>query len=300
MSKTFQPGLFNGKVLFSTGGRSGISFGIVKKMLSLGCKVAIVGRDAAALQKAADELTEATGSECIACSSDVRDPEAMKVAVGKCIEKFGKIDFVICGAAGNFLSPIDLLSPNAFKTVIEIDLLGTFNTIKATLPFIRQTKGSYIHISATLHYRGIAYQAHVSAAKAGVDALSNVLAVEEGPRGVRSNIVAPDKSLSPCTLHQKLGTDESDKMMHNAIPLGQMGKTQDIASMCCFLFSEEADWITGQVFVVDGGELHTSRPALPYPESVLDPEKFMSIIRDPKKGGGQSKLKAAKQGGPKL
>ncbi len=89
------------------------------------------------------------------------------------------------------LSPISGLSQNAFKTVIDIDLLGTYNTIKATLPHIRSSKGSYIHISATLHYSGTPWQAHVSAAKAGVDALSAVLAVEEGPRGVRSNVIAP-------------------------------------------------------------------------------------------------------------
>lgn len=94
-------------------------------------------------------------------------------------------------SAHTSLAPISGLSANAFKTVIDIDLLGTYNTIKATLPYLRLTRGSYIHISATLHYRATPFQAHVSAAKAGVDALSAVLAVEEGPRGVRSNIIAP-------------------------------------------------------------------------------------------------------------
>jgi peroxisomal 2,4-dienoyl-CoA reductase len=89
------------------------------------------------------------------------------------------------------LTPIAGLSPNGFKTVIDIDLLGTYNTIKATLDALRESKGSYLHISATLHYRGTPWQAHVSAAKAGVDALSQVLAIEEGPRGVRSNVIAP-------------------------------------------------------------------------------------------------------------
>lgn len=89
------------------------------------------------------------------------------------------------------LAPISGLSERAFKTVIDIDLLGTYNTLKATLPAIRESKGSYLHISATLHYRGTPWQAHVSAAKAGVDALNAVIAVEEGPRGVRSNVIAP-------------------------------------------------------------------------------------------------------------
>jgi NAD(P)-dependent dehydrogenase (short-subunit alcohol dehydrogenase family) len=98
---------------------------------------------------------------------------------------------MLSGAAGNFLAPISSLSPNAFRTVMEIDTIGTYNTIKATLSYARNTRGSYVHISATLHYRATPYQAHVSAAKAGVDALSKVLAVEEGPRGVRSNVIAP-------------------------------------------------------------------------------------------------------------
>ena len=98
---------------------------------------------------------------------------------------------MLSGAAGNFLAPISSLSPNAFRTVMEIDTIGTYNTIKATLSHVRNTRGAYVHISATLHYRATPYQAHVSAAKAAIDALSKVLAVEEGPRGVRSNVVAP-------------------------------------------------------------------------------------------------------------
>jgi peroxisomal 2,4-dienoyl-CoA reductase len=133
----------------------------------------------------------------------VRKPEQLEAAVSKARSELGKISHVICGAAGNLyvpfpcsqltnsLSPIDGLSSNGFKTVIDIDLLGTYNTIKATLASIRESRGSYLHISATLHYRGTPWQAHVSAAKAGVDALSQALAVEEGPRGVRSNVIAP-------------------------------------------------------------------------------------------------------------
>lgn len=97
----------------------------------------------------------------------------------------------ILGYTDNSLAPISGLSENGFKTVVDIDLLGTYNTIKATLEHVRASQGAYVHISACLHYRGLPFQAHVSAAKAGVDALSQVLAVEEGPRGVRSNVIAP-------------------------------------------------------------------------------------------------------------
>lgn len=194
------------------------------------------------------------------------------------IERFGRIDYVICGAAGNFLAPISGLSENAFKTVVDIDLLGTYNTIKATLPALRESKGGYIHISATLHYRGFPWQAHVSAAKAGVDALSQVLAAEEGPRGVRSNVIAPGLIA---------GTEGADRLVPRVAgrkptddtPLGRAGDKMDIGNMAVFLFSDAARWITGHVFVVDGGEQHTKMSGLPYPQAVLDPKSVEKMIK---------------------
>lgn len=163
-----------------------------------------------------------------------------------------KQDADLQGAAGNLyvlrlsltnaaltlsLAPISGLSERAFKTVIDIDLLGTYNTLKATLPAIRESKGSYVHISANLHTRGTPWQAHVSAAKAGVDALSAVIAVEEGPRGVRSNVIGP--GWVEWTLHASgsrvaddspiSGTAGMDKLApkgfkpETQIPLGRMG-----------------------------------------------------------------------------
>ncbi|WWD19584.1 hypothetical protein CI109_104045 [Kwoniella shandongensis] len=273
---TFRPDLFKGKVLFCTGGRSGICYGIVETMMSHGVDAIIVGRDAKGLQESADRLSSKTGQKCIAASADVRDPEQIKKAVDLAQKTFGRIDFVICGAAGNFLAPISSLSERAFRTVVEIDLLGTYHTIKATLPLVRESKGSYIHISATLHYRGLPYQAHVSAAKAGVDALSGVLAVEEGPRGVRSNVIAPGPiggTVGMDRLTPKGWKPEGD------VPLGRMGETSDIANAAVFLFSPAAAWITGTVTVVDGGEHHIRQMSLPYPQSLLDPESVKSLIR---------------------
>ncbi|WRT70286.1 uncharacterized protein IL334_007284 [Kwoniella shivajii] len=273
---TFRDDLFKGKVLFCTGGRSGICYKIVETMMSHGVDAAIVGRDAKGLLESAQSLERSTGSKCIATSADVRDPEQLGKAVKETIDKFGKIDYVICGAAGNFLAPIDNLSPRAFKTVIDIDLLGTYNTIKATIPHLRQSHGAYLHISATLHYRGLPYQAHVSAAKAGVDALSNVLAAEEGPRGVRSNVLAPGP----------IGNTEGMSRLtpkgwkpENDIPLGRIGDTSDIANAAVFLFSPAASWITGTVTVVDGGEHHIRQMSLPYPQSLLDPDSVKGIIK---------------------
>ncbi|KAF8309815.1 2,4-dienoyl-CoA reductase [Clavulina sp. PMI_390] len=274
---TFKDDIFKGKVLFCTGGSSGICKGMTQAMMRHGADAFILGRKQDKGDAAAKELSAATGKKCVFASVDVRKPDTLKAAVAKCIEVYGKIDFVICGAAGNFLAPISGLSENAFRTVIEIDALGTFNTVKATLPYIRETRGSYIHISATLHYRGTPYQAHVSAAKAAVDSLSNVIAVEEGPRGIRSNVIAPGPIL---------GTEGMDRLTPQAmkdaitrsVPLQRQGAIDDIANAGIFLFSEAANWVNGQIIAVDGASLHTSANTIPYPEGVLDPASVAKTI----------------------
>ncbi|KAF8067047.1 2,4-dienoyl-CoA reductase [Lyophyllum atratum] len=273
----FKPEIFKGKVLFCTGGGSGICRGMTEALMRHGANAVIVGRKLDRLTQAAKELSEATGKTCIPAQGDVRDPKTLQEAVRKTVEKFGRIDFVICGAAGNFLAPISGLSENAFRTVIEIDTLGTYNTIKATIAHVRASKGSYIHVSATLHYNGTPFQAHVSAAKAGVDALSAVLAVEEGPHGVRSNVIAP----GPIG-----GTEGMDRLSiktggvrETSYPAGRMGHVNDIANAAVFLFSDAAAYITGQVLPVDGGFEHLRSPMVPYPQSVLDPASVAHMIK---------------------
>lgn len=175
--------------------------------------------------------------------------------------------------------------------------MGTFNTIKATLSHVRASKGAYIHVSATLHYKGnidkeskyicpslititpgTPFQSHVSAAKAGVDALSAVLAVEEGPNGVRSNVIAP----GPIQ-----GTEGMDRLSVNAgatskrsrDPAGRYGKISDVENATVFLFSDAAAYITGQVLAVDGGTMHFPYFNLPYPRSVMNPESVAHMIK---------------------
>jgi len=243
-----------------------------------GADAVILGRKIDRLTQTAKELSEATGRTCIPFQADVRQPKMLKEAVEKTIEKFGRIDMVICGAAGNFLAPISGLSENAFKTVMEIDTLGTYNTIKATLPHVRKSRGSYIHVSATLHYKGTPYQVHVSAAKAGIDALSAVLAVEEGPHGVRSNVIAPGPIKGTEGMDRLAPIGSSTRKTVSA-PAGREGEIQDVANATVFLFSDVAAFITGQVLPVDGGAEHLRQFQLPYPEAVLDPESVQSLIR---------------------
>ncbi|KZT31930.1 2,4-dienoyl-CoA reductase [Sistotremastrum suecicum HHB10207 ss-3] len=276
----FNKEIFKGKVLFCTGGGSGICKGMTEAIMRHGADAIILGRKLDRVTTSAEELSKATGQTCIPAQADVRNPKSLQEAVAKCLEKFGRIDFVICGAAGNFLAPIGGLSENGFKTVIDIDTLGTYNTVKATLPHIRKSRGAYIHISATLHYRGtperIQYQAHVSAAKAAVDALSQVIAVEEGPRGVRSNVIAPGP-ISGTEGMDRLAPKDSDYSL--GIPLARAGTIPDIANLAVYLFSDAGNYITGQKIAVDGGHMHTGVSAFPYPAAVLDPEGVQALIK---------------------
>ncbi len=142
------------------------------------------------LQPAADAIN-ANGGKAIAVVADVRQPEAVETAVAQTVEAFGKIDIVINGAAGNFLCNAEELSPNGFGTVVDIDLKGTFNVCRAAFAQLKEHRGQILNISATLHYLGTPMQLHVSAAKAGVDALTRNLAVEWGRYGIRVNAIAP-------------------------------------------------------------------------------------------------------------
>ncbi|KAF8830849.1 hypothetical protein HHX47_DHR2001075 [Lentinula edodes] len=275
---TFKDNIFEEKVLFCTGGGSGICKGMTESIMRHGANAVIIGRKFDRLTEASRELSERTGRTCIPIQADVRQPQTLQAAAERTMEYFGRIDFVICGAAGNFMSPISGLSENAFKTVIEIDTLGTYNTVKATIPHVRATKGAYVHVSATLHYRGTPYQVHVSAAKAGVDAISNVVAVEEGPHGVRSNVLAPGFTSGTEGMRVMSG-NKTNKTEGFSNPLGRFTEIHDVANVAVFLFSPAACYITGQVLPVDGGAEHLRGDFFPYPSSVVDPSSVRKLLK---------------------
>ncbi|GAA5854156.1 hypothetical protein JCM8547_008247 [Rhodosporidiobolus lusitaniae] len=269
-SSVFKPDVFEGKVVFVTGGGSGICYGITEELMRLGASSTIFGRRLPVLQSSAARLTSSTGRPCLAVSGDVRDLASLEAAVAATVKKYGKIDFVVAGAAGNFLAPLEGLSANAFRTVLEIDTIGTYNTFKATIAQVEKSKGAYLAISATLHYTATPLQAHVSAAKAGVDALLKSIAIEYGPRGVRSNIIAPGPIEGTEGVSRLIPEDvKSRATLH--IPLQRLGTVSDIAHSAAFLFSPAASYITGACLVVDGGSWHLqgSVGSAPYPEAFL-------------------------------
>ncbi|KAI8379498.1 uncharacterized protein BYT42DRAFT_568981 [Radiomyces spectabilis] len=264
-TQVFKQDIFAGKVLLCTGGGSGICRGMTEAMVRHGAKAVIVSRSKDKLEQAAREMSQATGGEIIAVAGDVRKPADVENAVKQTVERFGRIDFLINGAAGNFLAPFQNLSYNAFRTVIEIDLLGTFNMTKAAVEHIKQAKGAIINVSATLYYTGTPYQQHAGSAKAAIDALTKHWAVELGPHGVRVNGIAPGP------IGNTVGMDKLGLGFEvESIPMQRMGDVQDIAQSTVFLFSEGANWITGVTLVVDGGQWMNPN-YIAYPAMVLTP-----------------------------
>ena len=186
----FQSDVLNGKTALVTGGGTGICRGIALALAKHGCDVAITSRRAEHLDPTAEEI-RAYGVKTAAVAADVRDPAAIEAAVDQAVELSGRLDILVNGAAGNFLCLAEELSPNGFGAVVDIDLKGTFHASKAALSHLKKQGGVVLNISSTLQYVGTAAQLHVSAAKAGVDALTRVLAVEWGAHGIRVNGIAP-------------------------------------------------------------------------------------------------------------
>ncbi|KAK4048190.1 peroxisomal 2 4-dienoyl-CoA reductase sps19 [Microbotryomycetes sp. JL201] len=270
----FQPNLFKGKVAFVTGGGSGICKGMTEALMTHGADAVIMGRRENVIKQAAAELSKTTGQQCLGVAGDVRKPEDLKRAVQEAIAKFGRLDIVIAGAAGNFLSKLSGLSESAFATVVAIDLLGTYNTIKATLPEIKKTKGSYIAVTATLHYRGTPLQGHVSAAKAGVDALFRVMSVELGPLGIRCNTIAPGP-IAGTEGMSRLAPEGLRGTVESMTPLQRQGEIAEIGYATIFLSAPTGAYISGTTIVVDGGNWHTSSLGT---DSGLYPELFKQDI----------------------
>lgn len=253
----WKPDLFKGKVVFVTGGAGSICRVQTEAMVLLGAKAAIVGRRKEATVEAAEEISKlgSEGSVLPVYGIDVRNFKDLQKAVAQTVENFGRIDYVIAGAAGNFVSDFQHLSPNAFKSVVNIDLLGSFNTAKACFPELRKTKGAILFVTSTLHYYGVPFQSHVGAAKAGVDALSNALAVELGPLGIRCNCIAPGP-IGDTEGFQRLVDTELRQKLTTMIPLQRLGTKEDIANSTVYIFSPAATFVNGSISVVDGGSWH--------------------------------------------
>jgi 2,4-dienoyl-CoA reductase [(3E)-enoyl-CoA-producing], peroxisomal len=243
--------ILEGRVVLVTGGGTGITGGVARALAEAGARVALVSRRMEHLEPAAAKINEA-GGEALALAADVRDFAAVERAVAGTVERFGGIDIVVNGAAGNFLCKAEELSPNGFGTVVDIDLKGTFNVCRASFEELKKRRGQILNISATLHYLGTPMQLHVSAAKAGVDALTRNLAVEWGRYGIRSNAIAPGP-IEDTEGMSRLVPEQVKERLRRNIPLGRFGRIRDIEQCAVFLCSDAAAFINGTIVVVDGG-----------------------------------------------
>ncbi|MDQ5846888.1 MAG: SDR family oxidoreductase [Acidobacteriota bacterium] len=261
--KIFVDEILQGKVAFVTGGGTGITGGVARALAEAGANVALVSRSIDHLEPAAKAINNAraekpTMGEAFAVAADVRNFEQIEEAILATTVRFGKIDTVVNGAAGNFLCKAEELSPNGFGTVVDIDLKGTFNVCRAAFEQLKEHGGQILNISATLHYLGTPMQLHVSAAKAGVDALTRNLAVEWGRYGIRVNGIAPGPIEDTEGMKRLLPEPLKDKLRKN-IPVGRFGRISDIEQAAVFLCSDAASFINGEILVVDGGQWLSSR-----------------------------------------
>src|SRR5712672_4495526 len=247
----FVDGVLKGRVAFVTGGGTGITGGVARALAEAGASVALVSRKLEHLEPAAEGINK-NGGKAFVVAADVRNPEEVEKALEASVKHFGKIDIVVNGAAGNFLCKAEELSPNGFGTVVDIDLKGTFNVCRAAFAQLKEHQGQILNISATLHYLGTPMQLHVSAAKAGVDALTRNLAVEWGRYGIRVNGIAPGP-IEDTEGMKRLVPEPVKDRLRKRVPLGRFGLIKDIESAAVFLCSDAANFINGAVLVVDGG-----------------------------------------------
>ena len=243
---------YSGKVVFVSGGTSGINLGIAQAFAAAGAKLAVISRKQDKVDAAVAELKK-HGGEAIGFACDVRDYARVEESFTTTHQQLGAIDVLISGAAGNFPAPALGISPNGFKSVIEIDLLGTFHVLRAAFPFLQKPGAAIINISAPQAYNPMELQMHVCAAKAGVDMITRVGALEWGAAGVRVNSVVPGPIDDTEGMKRLAPTEESRRLIAESVPLGRFGTVQHIADCCLWLASPMAEYVSGTVIPVDGG-----------------------------------------------
>lgn len=307
LSNVWRDGIFDNKVLFCTGGAGTICSMQVRAFVALGGNACIIGRNVEKTEKgAADIATVRAGAKVIGIGAvDVRDPKALQAAADRCAKELGGIDFTIAGAAGNFLAPLAQLSSNAFKTVIDIDTIGSFNTAKAVMPYLVESVkkhkntglaqptgsgGRIIFISASFHFKGFPLQAHVMAAKAAVDQISSAVAIEYGPYGITSNVITPGPIAGTEGMERLAKSDDNSLAeSKKRIPVGRFGEVKEIADATVYLFSDAGSYVNGNILVVDGGQWRTmgasESKGWEYPDFLLSGAAVEGV-----KSGRRSKL----------
>ena len=249
MSATFD---FSGKRVFVFGGTSGINLGIARCFASAGADVAVASRSQDKVDSAVAELDD-LGADARGYSLDVRDAEAVNSALEQHANDGGEIDVLVSGAAGNFPAFLNDMSPNGFKSVVDIDLLGSFHVLRSAFPHLKKPGASVINISAPQAFVPMPMQSHVCAAKAGVDMLTKTLALEWGSVGIRVNSIAPGPIADTEGMRRLAPTEKILEQTKRSVPLQRLGEASEIGAAAMFLASDSGSYISGVVLPVDGG-----------------------------------------------
>ena len=251
ISDYFPCAAFKDRTVFVTGGGSGINLGIAKCYAAVGAKVAKCGSSENKLDDAKNEL-EGLGSKVHAVVADVRDFDVLQAACDEIQIALGPITDLVCGAAENFLCPASEMSANAFRTIVDIDLMGSFNATRAAFKQLKETQGCILMVSAGQAYMPYLHQVHAGAAKAGVENLMKNLALEWGRYGIRVNSVVPGLTKGTEGI-KRLANEKQQQMLLHAIPLKRLGLSEEVGQVAVFLSSPLAAYITGAQVVCDGG-----------------------------------------------
>ena len=243
---------FEGHRVLVVGGTSGINLGIAETFAEQGASVAVASRSPEKVEVAMERL-ERFGRPVAGFSADVRDPASLEAGLDAVAQRFGAIDTLIAGQAGNFPAAAMKLSPNGFKSVVDIDLLGTFNTIRLAHAHLEGRRANVIAISAPQAFIPMAFQAHVCAAKAGVEMLTRVLALELGPQNVRVNAIVPGPIENTEGMERLAPGETLKEKVRLSVPLKRFGTARDVANCALFLASPLAHYVNGAVIPVDGG-----------------------------------------------
>ncbi len=249
----FSKDLLNGQNALITGGGSGINLAIAQALAAHGAAVTLIGRTPEKLAAAAATITEA-GGRAFCAAADVRQYDALDQAIGQAHDHFGPLDIVVCGAAGNFPAPALGMSSNGFRAVIDIDLVGTYHTCRASFERLRRPGARVLNISATQAFIPAALQSHACAAKAGVDMLTRTRAIEWGMLGVRVNSLTPGPVADTEGMRRLSPNPQSAEKFMRSLPLQRAAHKSEIADVALFLCSPGASYITGSIVVVDGGQ----------------------------------------------
>ncbi|TAL31448.1 SDR family oxidoreductase [Phenylobacterium sp.] len=244
----FKDNLLVGKTAFVAGGTSGINLGIAKRFAELGAKVAVLGRNPEKAANAAAEI----GQGALGLTADVRDYAAIRGAMEHAAGEMGALDIVISGAAGNFLAPALGMSANAFRTVVDIDLNGTFNVFRGCYDLLARPGASLIAITAGQAVNASPLQIHACAAKAGINQVIRVLAMEWGPE-VRVNGISPGPIAGTEGMSRLAPGASADGGHQERIPLKRWGRIDEVAEAAVFLCSSSASYVTGTILDCDGG-----------------------------------------------